>query len=108
MTRRRAGFWVRLDAVRDLDRHGPRPAVLPRNPNAHVRILLGRAAEPRGDKPAARQLDDGRGMARGKRRGLIDELGLEQRGGRRWDIQPFPRRQFMTCIAELSPHDGFG
>ena len=66
----------RFDSVGDLNRRGPLPIDLPREPDADIGVLLIRPAKPGGDKAVLR-LDDCRGVARCRRSGLVNELGLE-------------------------------
>jgi hypothetical protein len=65
---------VRLDAVGDFDAWGPRVLLVARNPDANIRILFGRAAEPCGDHLTPVGLDDGRRMTGWIRCSFVDEF----------------------------------
>ena len=68
-----------LDPIRHLHGCTPLAGFEVGEPDANVRVAFALAAEP-GSNDVAGGLDQGRSMARGEGRGLVDELGLEEAG----------------------------
>ena len=76
---------VGLNAVGDLDGRRPSARFVARNPDADIGMFLARTTEPGGDEMTGGGLFDGRGMAFGERRGLVDEPGFQEAGlGAEW------------------------